>query len=60
MSNVKEYRLDASHLNELQRETIKVIIDRCKRAHFTNVQVRVNGKWETFEADWIKQLEEVI
>ena len=59
MSKLQGYKLDASHLNDPQRDTIKVMIDRCKKAHFTDVYVRVNGEFEKFEADWLKHLEEV-
>lgn len=44
-------------INDLQVESIKRTIKRCKQAHFTNVHIRVNGEWEIEEADWIKHME---
>jgi hypothetical protein len=46
-------------INDLQIETIQNMIKRCKQAHFANIvcKVRINGKWEEYEADWIKHLE---
>jgi hypothetical protein len=50
------WRLDAGRINDLQQESLVALVKRCKQAHFTNVQVRINGQWETYEADWIKNL----
>lgn len=50
------WSLDAAKINSLQQDSIVELVRRCKRAHFTNVQVRINGQWETYEADWIKHL----
>ena len=44
-------------INDLQVADIKETIKRCKQAHFTNIHIRVNGKWEVMEADWIKHME---
>ncbi len=43
-------------INDLQRQSVDQIIKRSKAAHFTNVKVRINGKWEESEADWIKHM----
>jgi hypothetical protein len=32
------------------------MIDRAKHAHYCNVYLRINGKDELYEADWIKCL----
>lgn len=53
-----EFRLTDENINELQVDSIRKLIERCKRAHFTDVHVRINGKWEKFEADWIKHMKE--
>jgi hypothetical protein len=43
-------------INDLQRQSVDQLIKRSKAAHFTNVNVRINGKWEESEADWIKHM----
>jgi hypothetical protein len=43
-------------INDLQRQSVDQLIKRSKAAHFTNVKVRINGKWEESEADWIKHM----
>lgn len=54
--NTRGWTLDAARINRLQDESIERLVKRCKQAHFVNVQVRINGEWEEFEADWIKHL----
>jgi hypothetical protein len=53
--------LTTSHINELQAADIDRLIARCAQAHFVNIQVqlRINGSFETVEADWIKHLKRV-
>lgn len=48
--------LDRSHINDLQWESLKKVIVLTKQAHYTNVLIRINGRDEVFEADWIKHL----
>jgi hypothetical protein len=50
------WKLSHEHINEPQIESITALIKRAKQAHFVNVSVRINGKWEEFEADWIKHM----
>jgi hypothetical protein len=50
------WSLYAAKINDLQQDSIAALVRRCRAAHFVNVQVRINGKWETYEADWIKHL----
>ena len=55
MSETLEVKIDK--INDLQVAGIKKTIERCKQAHFVNIHIRVNGQWETQEADWIKNME---
>ena len=48
--------LDDEFVNELQRRSIIKLIDKAKRANSTDIHMRINGKDETIEADWIKHL----
>ncbi|KKN52638.1 hypothetical protein LCGC14_0610320 [marine sediment metagenome] len=43
-------------INDSQREAIKRLIERTRHAHFTNIHLRINGKDEHHEADWVKYL----
>jgi len=43
-------------INELQQESIARLVKRCKQAHYVDVHIRINGKWEVEQADWIKHL----
>jgi hypothetical protein len=43
-------------INSLQVASIQRLIDLLKRAHHTDLSVRVNGGEEWFQADWIKHL----
>lgn len=53
--------LTDSPINELQAADIDRVIARCKQAHWVNIQleVRINGGFETLQADWIKHLKRV-
>ena len=44
-------------INDLQVASIKETIKRCRQAHFTDIYIRINGKWEKLEGDWIKHME---
>lgn len=50
------WSLDAARINHLQQDSIVALVKRCKAAHFVDVHVRINGKWEIHEADWLKHL----
>lgn len=52
------WRLSAEKINAIQQSSICELVKRCKAAHFVDVHVRINGKWEVFQADWIKHLEQ--
>lgn len=51
------WSLDAGKINDLQQDAIAALVRRCKGAHFVDVHVRINGKWEVYQADWIKHLQ---
>lgn len=51
-----EWKLTDAKINDLQVASIDRLIPRCKLAHFVNVRVRINGRWEEYEADWIKHM----
>lgn len=50
--------LTDAKINDLQAADINELIARCALAHFVDIQVRlrINGTYETVEADWIKHL----
>lgn len=54
-----KFELTDENINDLQVESIRRLIERCKHAHYTNVYLRINGKDELFEADWLKHIREV-
>lgn len=51
-----DWSLSKERINDLQQDSIVQLVKRCKQAHFVNVKVRINGQWEEYEADWIKDL----
>jgi hypothetical protein len=50
------WKLTDEHINRLQVDDVDHIIKRAKKAHFVNIEIRINGKWEKYEGDWIKYL----
>lgn len=50
------WQLDAGRINDLQQDSIVALVKRCRAAHFVDVHVRINGKWEVHQADWIKHM----
>jgi hypothetical protein len=49
--------LSGEKINDLQQQSIADLVKRCKAAHFVDVHVRINGKWEVYQADWIKHMQ---
>lgn len=43
-------------INDLQVTTVETLVRRAKAAHYCNVYLRINGKDELYEADWIKHM----
>ena len=50
------WQLDSRHINNLQQDSIVALVKRCKAAHYVDVSIRINGKYELHQADWIKHL----
>lgn len=48
--------LRRSDVNELQADSINRLIASAKRAHYTDITLRINGANKSCEADWIKHL----
>src|ERR1700744_903193 len=46
-------------INDLQRESVDRLTKRAKAAHYVNLTVRINGKDEVYEADWLKHLQPI-
>lgn len=46
-------------INDLQINSMRRVVKRAKHAHWTDVDVKINGKSERFQADWIKHLSEI-
>lgn len=47
-------------INYLQVTTVSTLVERARHAHFCNVYLRINGKDEVFEADWLKHLKPIL
>ena len=48
--------LPRDKLNQKQAESIKGLIEIAKHAHYVNVLVRINGRDEWYEIDWLKHM----
>jgi hypothetical protein len=44
-------------INHLQVNTIRKTVERCKHAHHTDLQLRINGQDEWLQADWVKHMQ---
>jgi hypothetical protein len=53
------FELEVDKINKIQFKTIRRTIERAKHAHYTNIHLRINGKDEYEEADWLKHLVEI-
>jgi len=51
-----KFVLDTSKISETVLEDLKRSIIRCKQSHWTDLCIRINGKEERIEADWIKYM----
>lgn len=51
--------LSASSINDIQCESVDKQIAICKQAHYTDLDVRINGQNQVHEADWIKHMVKV-
>lgn len=55
---VLTFTVDLSEINDLQLESLRHAIKRAKAAHFTDLDIRINGQNERIEADWLKHFVE--
>ena len=46
-------------INNLQVDSVDRLIERCKAAHYVDILIRINGKDERVQADWLKHLKRV-
>ena len=53
-----KFEMDLSKINELQLKSLRLAIQRAKHAHHTDLNLRINGADEFYEADWLKHLDE--
>ena len=53
------FELDLDKINDLQLSTLRKTIERAQHAHYTDIDMRINGQNEYCEADWIKHLVEL-
>jgi hypothetical protein len=56
MSLPTDWRLPKENINDMQQRRIEQAVRQCKRAHFVNLRILIDGTWEEFEADWLKYL----
>lgn len=53
---VVRWSLTSERINDLQIVSIDRVIARAKQAHHLDICVRINGKNEWHQADWIKHI----
>lgn len=51
--------LTDARINEFQVATIDRLIARAGAAHYVNIEIRINGETEIYEADWLRHLKRV-
>ena len=52
-------RLPGDKVNSLQVASVLRLIERAKHAHMTDIKLRINGRDEWIQADWLKHLEKI-
>jgi hypothetical protein len=52
------FEIDTDKINDIQLKHMRETINRSRHAHWTNVELRINGKDERHEADWLKHFVE--
>ena len=52
-----QFLLDTANVNEIVLASILKVLKRSRGAHFTNITMRISGKDEEYEVDWLKYLE---
>ena len=56
-SDGEDWMLLGKHINGLQQASMVRLVSRAKQSHFCDVRLRINGAFETYQADWIKWME---
>lgn len=56
MTAKRAWILTDERINDLQVSTVSTLVQRAGAAHFCNVYLRINGRDEVYEADWLKHL----
>jgi len=51
-----QLELSDDFVNELQRRSIIELIAKANRANSTDIHMRINGRDEVIQADWLKHL----
>lgn len=55
-SQLHHFVMRADSINELQVHSMVELLRRAGSAHYTDIVLRINGKDETHQADWLKHL----
>jgi beta-galactosidase/beta-glucuronidase len=53
----QDWILRGEYINELVQESLKRQVALASSNSLTDIEIRVNGEWLRFEADWVKYLE---
>ena len=53
------FEIDTDNINDIQLATLRRTIERAKHAHFTTIELRINGNYEYEQADLLKYFIEV-
>ena len=56
IQSIKGWFLPANSINDIQQLSVSDQISTCKKAHYTNLSIRINGQDEIHQADWVKHL----
>jgi hypothetical protein len=48
--------IDGKHINDIQLNSIKLFIERAQGAHFIDIRLRINGRYEFWQADYLRYL----
>jgi len=55
---VLTYTIDTGKINQMQLESMRHLIERCRHAHCTDAILLINGSDERYEMDWLKHFRE--
>lgn len=53
----KDWVLRGKYINEFVQKSLSNQVRLASANSLCDIEIRVNGKWERFEADWVKYLE---